>query len=113
MKGTDGKNDGSREMGVGEMEECAERPRQIDLVRRRGVVGSGDVAAAVTAPMVGEKLHWRVGHNVMVAFSRSRWSTYMNKGGRPVVDSLARELVQDIFTWNNNTSTQRFGINDQ
>jgi hypothetical protein len=76
-------------------------------------VGSRDVAAAVTAPMFEEKLHWPVGHNMMVAFSRSRWSTYMNKGGRPVVDSLAKELVQDIFTWNNNTSTQRLGINDQ
>jgi hypothetical protein len=34
---------------------------------------------------------------MMVAFSRSRWSTYMNKAGRPVVDALAQELVDDIF----------------
>jgi hypothetical protein len=106
-------NNSSGTPGDGEMDDSSERLRQIDLLRQRGVVGSRDVAAAVTAPMFEEKLHWPVGHNMMVAFSRSRWSTYMNKGGRPVVDSLAKELVQDIFTWNNNTSTQRLGINDQ
>jgi hypothetical protein len=36
---------------------------------------------------------------MLVAFSRSRWSKYMNRGGRPVVDSLAKELVEDIFRW--------------
>jgi hypothetical protein len=106
-------NNSSGTPGDGEMDDSSERLRQIDLLRQRGVVGSRDVAAAVTAPMFEEKLHWPVGHNMMVAFSRSRWSTYMNKGGRPVVDSLAKELVQDIFTWNNNTFTQPLGINDQ
>ena len=42
-------------------------------------------------------IHWPLGHNMIVAFSRSRWSAYMNKAGRPVVDALAKEIVDDIF----------------
>ena len=37
------------------------------------------------------------GHNMIVAFSRSRISTFLNKGGRPLVGSLAKEFVRDIF----------------
>jgi hypothetical protein len=40
-----------------------------------------------------------MGHNMVIAFSRSPLSTYMNKGGRPIVDTLARDLVKDIFSW--------------
>jgi hypothetical protein len=110
---TSSSGNGNGNPGDEEMDDSSERLKQIDLLRQRGVVGSRDVAAAVTAPMFDdEKLHWPVGHNMMVAFSRSRWSTYMNKGGRPVVDLLAKELVQDIFTWNTAT-TQRLGTNDQ
>lgn len=65
-------------------------------------VQSCDVAKAVTAPLFERsKFHWPVGHNMMVAFSRSRLATYMNKGGRPVVDSLAVTLVRDILAWEN------------
>jgi hypothetical protein len=112
-------NNNNSNSGDGEMDDSSERLRQIDLLRQRGVVGSRDVAAAVTSPIFDDKLHWPVGHNMMVAFSRSRWSTYMNKGGRPVVDSLAKELVQDIFTWSSNnsnttrTTTPPLGFNDQ
>jgi Putative serine esterase (DUF676) len=78
----------------------------IHQLKEKGVVPSKDVAAAVaaTTPLVttdrGEvSLQWPLGHNMMVAFSRSKWSAYMNKAGRPVVDSLARELVDDIFAF--------------
>eukprot|EP00536_Pseudo-nitzschia_multiseries_P009456 jgi/Psemu1/258162/estExt_Genewise1Plus.C_2640007 len=37
-----------------------------------------------------------VGHNMIVAFSRDRISSFLNKGGRPVVDVLAKELVHEI-----------------
>jgi hypothetical protein len=40
-----------------------------------------------------------VGHNMIVAFSRNRLATFLNKGGRPLVDALAEELVRDIFAW--------------
>jgi hypothetical protein len=39
-------------------------------------------------------IHWPLGHNMIVAFSRSRWSAHMNKAGRPVVDALANEIVR-------------------
>jgi hypothetical protein len=74
----------------------------ITRLRKKGsVVGSKDVAEAVLGPALldEEFFHWPLGHNMMVAFSRNRLSTYMNKAGRPVVDSLAKELVDDIFDW--------------
>jgi hypothetical protein len=46
-----------------------------------------------------EGLYLPMGHNMIVAFSRSSIRTYMNKGGRPVVDALAKEVVEDIFSW--------------
>jgi Putative serine esterase (DUF676) len=78
----------------------------IHQLKEKGVAPSKDVAAAVaaTTPLVstdrGEiSLQWPLGHNMMVAFSRSKWSAYMNKAGRPVVDSLAKELVKEIFAF--------------
>jgi hypothetical protein len=74
----------------------------IARLRKKGsVVESKDVAEAVLGPALldEEFFHWPLGHNMMVAFSRNRLSTYMNKAGRPVVDSLAKQLVQDIFDW--------------
>jgi hypothetical protein len=44
-------------------------------------------------------IHWPLGHNMIVAFSRSRWSAHMNKAGRPVVDALAKEIVNDILSF--------------
>ena len=44
-------------------------------------------------------IHWPLGHNMIVAFSRSRWSAHMNKAGRPVVDALAKEIVNDILAF--------------
>lgn len=68
------------------------------LKAERQVVTSKDLVAAVTE--TGELgVYWPLGHNMMVAFSRSRWSTYMNRAGRPVVDALAREIVHDILSW--------------
>ena len=39
------------------------------------------------------------GHNMIVAFSRGRFATFLNKGGRPVVDALAKELAHEICVW--------------
>jgi Putative serine esterase (DUF676) len=47
-------------------------------------------------------IHWPLGHNMIVAFSRSRWSAHMNKAGRPIVDGLAKEIVNDIFAFDTN-----------
>jgi hypothetical protein len=70
----------------------------IDNLKRKKVVESRDLATAIKLD-ASEGLHLPMGHNMIVAFSRSRISTYMNKGGRPVVDVLAKELVEDIFSW--------------
>lgn len=71
----------------------------IARLREKGVVESKDLASAVMAPLFDENFHWPVGHNMIVAFSRSRLSTYLNKAGRPVVDSIAKNLVREILDW--------------
>lgn len=79
----------------------------IHQLKERGVVSSKDVAAALTKPLFfDEKFHWPMGHNMIVAFSRGPISAYINRGGRPVVDNLANELVHTIFSWNNDKSTE-------
>jgi hypothetical protein len=79
-----------------------DRPERIEslaLLREKGVVESRQLASAVTAPLFDENFHWPVGHNMIVAFSRSRLSTYLNKAGRPVVDSIANNLVREMLDW--------------
>jgi len=73
----------------------------INRLREKGIVASKDIAAALSSkPLFDQdEFHWPMGHNMMVAFSRSRLSTYMNKAGRPVVDALAKELVDDILLY--------------
>lgn len=71
----------------------------IDSLRLKKVVGSKDVASAVTNKPDSQKVFLPMGHNMIVAFSRDKYSTRINKGGRPIVDSLAKELVDDIFSW--------------
>ena len=68
------------------------------LQTKKGVVLSRDLADAVQVPLQ-HQVHWPVGHNLMVAFSRNRVAAYWNKGGRPIVDTLAKELVADMFSW--------------
>jgi hypothetical protein len=93
----------------------SEHVEPIHRLKERGIVSSKDVAAAVQLPDNEIAFHWPMGHNMMVAFSRSRLSTYINKAGRPVVDALAAEILQEIFSFsststnnndNNNTKEQ-------
>ena len=72
------------------------------LRQHSSVVQSKDVASAVAVPPTFDRLSIPLGHNMMVAFSRSPATTSFYKGGRPVVDVLAKELVRDIFSWNMN-----------
>lgn len=82
-------------------EEEEDLTKSLHELKQQKVVESRDVAKSVKldANDPYHRLHLPVGHNMMVAFSRSRLSTYMNKGGRPVVDALAKELVEGIFAW--------------
>ncbi|CAJ1942270.1 unnamed protein product [Cylindrotheca closterium] len=68
------------------------------LKRQRTTLSSRDLASAV-AQNNDNRFSWPLGHNMIVAFSRTRMSTLMNRGGRPVVDAVAKELVEDIFAW--------------
>ena len=70
------------------------------LREHKSVVQSKDIASAVALPPTFDRLSIPLGHNMMVAFSRSPTSSSFYKAGRPVVDALAKELVQDIFSWN-------------
>jgi len=70
----------------------------IPMLKRQGVVmASRDVASATSIDL--SRLSWPLGHNMIVAFSRDQKSATFNKGGRPVVDALANELVEFIFSW--------------
>ena len=73
-------------------------PKLQALQMENRLVESREVALAVSSPE-DNRIALPLGHNMIVAFSRSPWSTFMNKGGRPVVDTLAKELVHGIFTW--------------
>jgi len=44
-----------------------------------------------------ERLHFPLGHTVMVANSKSDWYARLNEQGKPVMDMLATELVQDML----------------
>lgn len=65
-------------------------------LRRKGGIASRDAKEAFGSPRDGS-LHFPVGHNMICAFSRGRVSSHMNRGGRPVMDALAKELVDDMF----------------
>lgn len=67
-----------------------------NVLRRKSSISSKDAMAAFASPRDGS-VHLPLGHNMICAFSRSRVSSHMNRGGRPIMDNLAKELVDDIF----------------
>jgi len=71
----------------------------VQSLKEKGVVESRDIAEAISLPPNMDKITVPLGHNMIVAFSRDKVSTLMNKPGRRVVDALAKELVEDIFSW--------------
>lgn len=76
-----------------------QRTMMKSLLKGKRIEGSRDVVEATTLPPDLNRISWPCGHNMIVAFSRSSKSASFNKGGRPVVDALANELVGFIFTW--------------
>ena len=65
-------------------------------LRRKGSIASKDAKEAFGSPRDGS-LHFPVGHNMICAFSRGRVSSHMNRGGRPVMDALAKEIVNGML----------------
>lgn len=68
-------------------------------LKTRKVVGSGEVAEATRKAPDLNRIAWPLGHNMIVAFSRDKKRASFYKGGRPVVDALANELIEFIFAW--------------
>ena len=68
-------------------------------LKTRKVVGSGEVAEATRKSPDLNRITWPLGHNMIVAFSRDKKRASFYKGGRPVVDALANELIEFIFAW--------------
>lgn len=106
---------GALEQDDKENEPVSERRSDpVNILKQKGnVVSSRDLAAALsTHPLFGDEiLRWPRGHNMIVAFSRDPLSTYLNKAGRPVVNSLATELVDTIFGWNQSEVTEKSTTN--
>jgi hypothetical protein len=75
----------------------------LNALKEQRIVESRDICNAMMRS--SDRISFPLGHNMICAFSRSPFSTFMYQGGRPVVDSLARELVEDIFSWSNTSST--------
>lgn len=67
------------------------------LEREKNILESKDLITAFSLPK--NKLSLPIGHNRIVAFSRSKVSHLIHKGGRPVMDGLASELIDGIFNW--------------
>ena len=71
----------------------------LQNLKAREVIGSGEVNQATASPPDHNRISFPLGHNMMVAFSRDNKTASFNKGGRPVVNALASELVEFIFSW--------------
>ena len=71
----------------------------LQILKKRKVVGSGEVAEATRRAPDLNRIAWPLGHNMIVAFARDKKRASFYKGGRPVVDALASELVEFIFAW--------------
>eukprot|EP00978_Attheya_sp_CCMP212_P014871 scaffold38132_cov40-Attheya_sp.AAC.1 len=54
---------------------------------------------------LSEMLHVPLGHTVMVANSKSWWYSQLNAKGRPVMDKLAKDLLQQLTSSENKNST--------
>ena len=87
-------------MSIPRLTPTANDDAPLHEMKQKKVVSSRDVASAMEASSSDDaRVVWPLGHNMMVAFSRTKTSTQFNKGGRPVMDALAKEVVDDIFSW--------------
>ena len=68
------------------------------LEKEKNILESKDLITAFSLPK-NNKLSLPIGHNRIVAFSRTKVSHLIHKGGRPIMDGLASELIDSIFNW--------------
>lgn len=55
----------------------------------------------------GSRMHFPLGHQVLVANSKQGWYTAMSAGGRPVVDQMASEMISDIIKFTEQLSQEK------
>jgi len=58
---------------------------------------SGELAKLLSK---GDSISIPVGHTVMIANSKSKFSARMNAGGKSVMNSFAQDFVQEMLDWN-------------
>ena len=73
--------------------------RRLSINRK--VATSKDLCSAISSGR-GGRVTVPLGHNAIIAFKRGSFRTAFNKGGRPVADSLATNLIEDISMWTQN-----------
>jgi len=71
---------------------------------QRNTLQSRDVAKVFSSPD-NNVLSFPMGHNMMVADSKNKMSTFIYKGGRPLMDKLGKDLVNEILSWNQSPRT--------
>ena len=78
-------------------EACPVRRMSIN----RKAATSKDLCNAISSGR-GGRVTVPLGHNGIIAFKRGSLRTAFNKGGQPVADSLAINLIEDISMWTQN-----------
>ena len=71
-----------------------------DLIHSRGTSKESTKVTSkelVKSTNAGETVHFPMGHTVMVANSKSDSYTKLNYQGRPVMDNLAEDMLNDVF----------------
>ena len=68
----------------------------MQILNDKDVFESKDLAS-LFASSKDFRFNLPLAHNLICAFSRDKYSTLINRGGRPVMDKLAMDLVDDII----------------
>mmetsp|Transcript_1412 Transcript_1412/g.2576 ORF Transcript_1412/g.2576 Transcript_1412/m.2576 type:complete len:607 (-) Transcript_1412:4794-6614(-) len=68
-----------------------------DRSTKLGIFESRDVANAFSSP--SDVLAFPLGHNTLVAVEKHGLSKTVFQGGRPLMDELAKEIVEEILAW--------------
>ena len=64
--------------------------------QQKSILGSRDIVK-IFSKSSDDDQYFPLSHDMLVARSRDRLCTELFKGGRPVVDSLAKDIVNDIL----------------
>lgn len=88
-RGTSSNTNGTEETNSHENEKSQEKSQNI--------VESRTIANTFSSPP--DKLAFPLGHNTLVAVEKQFLTKTVFKGGRPVMDGLAREIVDEILAW--------------